>query len=172
MTWQSRRVKLVSNGLRRTFTTLSLLIGVGAGLVSSGQMTGASQGPDAPDAAFPTACPSGESLVSGGIATIAGNGSPGHSGDGGPATEAAISPGFGTIGFDADGAIYFAEIDFRDVRRVGSDGIITTLAGPATGAPFVAPAGVAVDADGNVLVADYAAGRIWSIDPSTEISSI
>ena len=38
---------------------------------------------------------------------------------------------------DADGAFYFSDQDRQSVRRIGVDGIITTVAGPSTGAPIV-----------------------------------
>ena len=121
---------------------------------------------------FPSACPAGAPLPSGTIVTIAGTGVAGDSGDGGPATAAMIDPSFGTIAFDASGALYFADGDASSIRRIGIDGTISTFAGPATGAAFVAPAGVAIDAAGDMYVADLGAGRIWKVDPSGTITSI
>ena len=79
---------------------------------------------------FPTTCPTGAPLPSGTIVTIAGTGVAGDTGDGGPAVAADISPSFGTIAFDASGALYFADIDHQAIRHVGTDGIISTFAGP------------------------------------------
>jgi len=60
------------------------------------------------------------------INTIAGTGTPGHSGDGGPATAAMIN-GPWDVTLDTDGALYINEESY--IRRVGPDGIITTVSG-------------------------------------------
>jgi len=98
------------------------------------------------------------------ITTVAGNGICGYSGDGGPATSASISSGEGiTVG--PDGSIYIADSSNNRVRRVGPDGIITTVAGvgyesyggdggPATSARLALPYGVAVGPDRNIYIAD------------------
>ena len=84
------------------------------------------------------------------IITVAGNGISGFSGDGGPATQAALSAPFG-MAVGPDGSLYIGDRNNRRVRRVGPDGIITTVAGngqsgfsgdggPATQAAFSGPA--------------------------------
>jgi sugar lactone lactonase YvrE len=102
--------------------------------------------------------------VSGGIiATIAGTGTAGHSGDNGPATSATLAGPVG-LALDAAGDLYIADVQANVIRLV-SNGIITTFAGngfdyyavdniPATSAAFNKPTGVAVDAAGNVYIAD------------------
>ena len=67
-------------------------------------------------------------IASGNISTIAGNGAFKYSGDGGPATSAAMSPE--GMALDASGNIYFADDNYR-VRKV-SKGVITTIAGNGT----------------------------------------
>jgi sugar lactone lactonase YvrE len=62
------------------------------------------------------------------ITTVAGTGSVGFSGDGGPATAATLSNPTG-ITFDAQGNLYFADDGNERVRKIGTDGIITTVAG-------------------------------------------
>jgi sugar lactone lactonase YvrE len=63
------------------------------------------------------------------ITTVAGNGSRGYSGDGGPAIEAQLG-GPGSIALDAAGNIYIADGSNHRIRRVfGDTGIITTFAG-------------------------------------------
>ena len=111
----------------------------------------------------PTACPTGTQQKSGDIATIAGTGTAAPRGDGGPAISADV--GFfdgGSVAVDAEGAFYFSQ-NGLSIRRVGTDGIISTVAGPSKVAPFVAPTGAAADGAGNLYVADM--GWIWKIDP-------
>ena len=113
---------------------------------------------------LPTACPAGTELASGDIATIAGTGSYGSSGDGGPALAATFSPSYGMAAFERSGALLF--VDGQAIRRIGTDGIITTVAGPTTGTHFVQPTGLAIDAAGDMYVADFGASRIYRMDPS------
>ncbi|WP_437835764.1 hypothetical protein [Sorangium sp. So ce1153] len=62
------------------------------------------------------------------IATVAGTGAVGYSGDGGPATLATLTSPFSiAVGFD--GSVYIADRGNHSVRRVAPDGIIDTVAG-------------------------------------------
>ncbi len=103
-------------------------------------------------------------LSSGKIATIAGNGKAGFSGDGGPATEASFDGTF-AIALDPKAhALYVADLGNRRVRRIDlRSGLIRTVAGngesgvPADGAvaanaPLVDPRAVAVDRQGSVYI--------------------
>ena len=109
------------------------------------------------------------------ITTVAGGGSPVDGlGDGGPATAAALSFGVnGTAGVavEPSGDVLVADSGHHRIRRVDAAGTITTVAGtgvagfsgdggPATEAAFHTPAGVAVDAAGDVFVADTGNGRV------------
>lgn len=107
------------------------------------------------------------------ITTVAGNGAKGFSGDGGAATAAALSWPAG-VAVDGAGNIYIADIDNHRVRQVNPAGIIATLAGngvadfsgddePATAASLRSPAGVAVDATGNIYIADMGNSRIRKV---------
>ena len=98
------------------------------------------------------------------ITTVAGNGRQGFSGDGGPATQASLNTPTG-LAVDAKGNIYFSEVNSHRVRRISPDGVITTVAGtgagsfsgdggPATQASLNIPRGVAVDAKGDLYIAD------------------
>ncbi|MBK8023153.1 MAG: hypothetical protein IPK19_17440 [Chloroflexi bacterium] len=104
------------------------------------------------------------------ITTVAGNGSQGFGGDGGPATEASLAVPAGVV-FGPDGVLYIADWDNHRIRRVGTDGIITTVAGngipgfggdggPSTAARLNLPADVAVGADGALYISDYYNDRI------------
>jgi hypothetical protein len=67
-------------------------------------------------------CPAAEMHI------FAGTGIAGFSGDGGPATKAEVNQPFGVIR-GADGAIYFCDTANHRVRKIASDGTITTVAG-------------------------------------------
>ncbi len=98
------------------------------------------------------------------ISSIAGNGTAGFSGDGGPATSARLNRPAG-IALDVTGNLYIADYANNRVRKVAPDGIVTTVAGngnggyfgdggPATSAELNLPVGVAVDAASNLYIAD------------------
>ena len=98
------------------------------------------------------------------ITTIAGNDTPGYSGDNGPATTAMLNTPQG-IAVDTAGNIYIADDGDLVVRKVDRYGIITTIAGtgiagstgdggPAINATFNGVVGLAVDKSGNLYVAD------------------
>ncbi len=98
------------------------------------------------------------------IQTIAGTGEDGYSGDGGPAIAARINQPRG-LAVDSAGNLYIADTGNNVIRRVSPGGIITTFAGtgqagysgdrgPATSAQLNFPVHVALDAAGNVYIAD------------------
>ena len=116
------------------------------------------------------------------IRTVAGNGKPGFSGDGGPATAAQLSRPGGVVA-DSAGRLYIADNDNNRVRRVDGSGIITTIAGtgkvgfagdggPAVRAEFSEPAGVELDDEGRLYVADLKNHRVRRIDPDGTITTI
>lgn len=103
-------------------------------------------------------------LATGVISTVAGSGDRGYAGDGGPATAAMLDDVEG-LAVDADGTVFIADNGNNRVRMVDPAGTITTFAGTgawgysgdggaATAAALSGPAGLAVDADGNVAIAD------------------
>ncbi len=108
------------------------------------------------------------------ITTIAGNGAAGYSGDGGQATSAQLYYPQG-VAVDADGNVYIADMGNSRIRKIAaSTGIITTIAGngtagyfgdggSATSAALSGPTGVAVDATGNVYIADAGNNRIRKV---------
>ena len=101
--------------------------------------------------------------TSGIMTTAAGNGTAGYGGDDGPAIQAELnSPG--GIAVDSTGTLYIADTGNNRIRRVTADGLISTVAGTGTAggdtqtsaylAALNAPSDVAVDAQGDVMVAD------------------
>lgn len=120
--------------------------------------------------------------VSGIITTIAGNGSRGYSGDGGAAMVAELNSPTG-VAVDQSGNIYVADISNSCVRMVNNNGIITTIAGNGTlgysgdggaaiSAELGSPIAVAVDALGNIYIADYSESTIRKVNTSGIISTI
>ena len=116
------------------------------------------------------------------ITTVAGDGVPGFSGDGGAATSARLNwPQH--IDLDPFGNLFIAEINNNRVRRVAaSTGIITTVAGnglpgfsgdggAATTASLNGPHGVCFDLDGNLFVADSGNHRVRKVAAGTGIIS-
>ena len=102
-------------------------------------------------------------VTTGILTVVAGNGTPGFSGDNGPATSAQMNQPEG-IAVDSAGNLYIADTINNRIRKV-SNGVITTVAGngvrgfsgdngPATSAQLFWPEGVAVDSAGNLYIAD------------------
>ena len=98
------------------------------------------------------------------ISTIAGNGTGGYTGDGGPATAAELSEPWG-LAFDAHGYLYISDFGQDVIRMLNTAGIISTVAGgggssytgdggPATAAGLFAPQGIVFDATGNLYISD------------------
>ncbi len=114
------------------------------------------------------------------ITTVAGNGSPGFSGDGHDATLAQLQQPLGVGLGDSGTTLYIADYDNHRVRQVAPDGTITTVAGnggiayggdggKATSASLEYPIAVAVDPTGALYIADQvkAASAKWrSMAPS------
>ena len=117
------------------------------------------------------------------ITTVAGNGSQNYSGDGVAATKTSLYRPSG-VAVDAAGNLYIADTNNSRIRKVDTNGIITTIAGngglfyggdggPAINASFSEPTGVAVDAAGNVYVADRgSANVVRKIDRSGIITTV
>jgi hypothetical protein len=130
----------------------------------------------------------GVAMTAGDVYTVAGDGAPGYSGDGGPATEAALDLPFG-VGMDGSGNIIIADTGNQRLRVIAKStgtfygqamtaGDIYTIAGdgtiggsgdggPATSADFHAPWAVTVDGSGNVVVADVGNNAVRVVAEAT-----
>lgn len=115
------------------------------------------------------------------ITTTAGTGQRRHSGDGGKAIAASFE-GPSALAVDSSGNLFVAEFHYHRVRRIDPDGIITTIAGtgkrgcggdggPAAEALLDSPAGLAVDGEGNLFVADRGNHRVRRIAPDGSIAT-
>jgi len=111
------------------------------------------------------------------ITTVAGNGTAGFSGDGGPATQAQLYYA-GHIAFDSLDNMYIADVLNRRIRKVDASGTITTIAGNGTSgysgdggialsAQIASPHGIACDAIGNIFFTDDGNSRIRKVTVST-----
>jgi len=116
-------------------------------------------------------------LASGIITTVAGNGTRGFFGDGGPATSANLCDPIG-VAADSAGNLFISDVGNQRIRRVdAATGIITTYAGggssmdegaAAISALLDSPYGLALDAGGNLFYVDQAQARVRRIDAATQ----
>lgn len=116
------------------------------------------------------------------ISTVAGSGTRGYGGDGGPATSASVNNPMG-IAADSAGNLYIADTANNRIRKVTPAGVISTVAGngtpgfsgdggPAISAQLHDPSGVAVDSVGNLYIADTTHARIRKVTPEGVISTV
>jgi type IX secretion system substrate protein len=118
--------------------------------------------------------------TSGIISTIAGNGTQGFAGDGGPATAALLNyPS--DLKFDSHGNLFIADKGNERIRVINTSGIISTYAGcglsgfsgdggAATAAKLASPTGIAFDAAGNLYIADDSNSAVRKVVPNTALS--
>ena len=107
------------------------------------------------------------------ITTVAGTGTAGFGGDGAAATSALLNLPYG-LAADSSGALYVADLGNNRVRRIGPDGVISTVAGtgtagsagdggPATDAQLMAPRNLVVDASGNLYISEFEGHRVRKV---------
>lgn len=115
--------------------------------------------------------------TNGNISNFAGTGTQGFSGDGGPATNAALNNPTAAA-FDAAGNLYITDQSNQRIRRVDTGGMIQTIAGtgtaayggdggPATQATLNFPGTPAIDSAGNIFIVDTVSNRIRRIQGGT-----
>ena len=124
--------------------------------------------------------------ASGIITTVAGTGTAGFSGDGGPAVNAQLNQPE-DVWVDAGGTLYIADSSNHRIRRVTTGGTISTVAGSggpgftggfagdggaATSAQLNRPTGLVVDAGGNIFIADSSNHRIRRVAANGTISTV
>jgi RHS repeat-associated protein len=116
------------------------------------------------------------------ISTVAGSGLAGYGGDGGMANQAKLSNP-NKIALGPDGSLYIADSNNQRIRKVGNDGVITTVAGSgqagyegdggqATLAKLNSPSALTVGADGSLYIADRNNFRIRKVGPDQVITTI
>jgi sugar lactone lactonase YvrE len=116
------------------------------------------------------------------IRTVAGNGTAGFAGDGGPATSAQLRNPQG-VAVDGAGNLYIADNNNNRIRMVSPAGTISTVAGngtagftgdggAATSAQLRNPQDVAVDGAGNIYIADFNNNRVRMVTPAGVISTV
>ena len=116
------------------------------------------------------------------ISTVAGNGTAGYGGDGGPATSAELNDPT-SVALDAHGNLFIADSSNNVIREVNASGVITTVAGnqtsgysgdggPAASAELALPFGVSFDAHGNMFIADTNNNVIREVNPSGAIITV
>jgi sugar lactone lactonase YvrE len=124
----------------------------------------------------------GTNLPTGIITTVAGNGIQGYSGDNGAATSEELSNPFGAA-IDNNGNLFIADQGNNRIRKVATNGIITTVAGngvrgysgdngAATNAELNQPTGVAIDNNGNLFIADEYNYRIRKVATNGIITTV
>jgi len=116
------------------------------------------------------------------ITTLAGNAGVGFGGDGGPASAAMISGPTG-LARDAAGRLYFSDSRNHRVRRIDAAGVVTTVVGngvnadagdggQALAASLMGVSGLAIDASGNLFIADPVANRIRKVASDGTITTV
>jgi uncharacterized protein (TIGR03437 family) len=113
--------------------------------------------------------------ITGGLVTTeAGDGTPGFSGDGSIRSASKLNSPYG-LAVDAVGQLYIADLGNGRVRRIGSDGKLTTVAGGGTRVPtetgnvpalelkLEAPRNVLVDRSGSLYISDFGAHRVYRV---------
>ena len=116
------------------------------------------------------------------ITTIAGTGEMGFGGDGGPALEARFAYPV-AIAIDEQGNLYIADFNNHRIRKISTDGIITSVAGtgeseydgdgkPALESQIGEPCGVVVDSNGYIYIGDQLNNRVRVVTPSGMIYTV
>lgn len=159
------------------------------GIISSGGACGTAMATDGTGTLFVGGTDYVGKLTADGVLTrIAGGGDPIHlgpgMGDGGSATKAALGD-VGGLAINSAGNIFLADRNNQRIRKISPDGIISSVAGrtydrdfsysdggPATSANLSEPLGVALDAKGNIFIADTGNNRVRRVTPDGRIFTV
>ena len=106
----------------------------------------------------------GQPMTAGDIYTIAGDGTPGDTGDGGLAVNADVDIGE-TLAVGSDGSVYFSDLVSGCVRKISPDDTISSFA-----CGLGAPLGLAFDASGNLYVSSVDANQVFQVTPAGAVS--
>jgi trimeric autotransporter adhesin len=161
--------KVSPSGIVTTFITTQFNLPFGAAVDGAGNLYIAEAG--APNYRVRKITPAGI------ITTVAGNGTAGYSGDGGPAASAQLNGPVG-LAVDSAGDLYIADSFNARIRMVSPSGIITTVAGngasgysgdggPAANAQLGSLSGLAIDSAGNLYAADQYFNAIRLLQPAS-----
>jgi sugar lactone lactonase YvrE len=118
-----------------------------------------------------------QEIINASVFTVAGGGSSGYLDATGAA--ARFNQPYG-VALAADGSVYVADAGNHAIRKVGPTGVVTTLAGGTEGkadgtgaaAQFEIPRALALDAQGNILVADFYNRHIRKVTPQGVVSTL
>jgi uncharacterized protein (TIGR03437 family) len=121
-------------------------------------------------------------VSAGTVTTIAGTGVAGFSGDGKAAVDAQLNFPYG-LALDSAGNVYVADLGNQRVRRIGTDGVIITIAGTGrkasspdgdapTSTSLLSPRNVAVDAAGNLYIAEFEGHRVRKLTPDGKLGTV
>ena len=117
------------------------------------------------------------------IGVFAGTGLCGFSGDGGKASSAMLSGYFGGMVFDSAGSLLFADSGNARIRKITANGMISTIVGngtvgysgdggPADQAELRLPAGIALDAAGDLYIADNSSNVVRKVNSAGIINTV
>ncbi len=109
-------------------------------------------------------------MTGGTLATIAGTGADEFSGDNGPATQAGLNGPF-SVNADSAGNYYEAEANDGNVRKIGTSGLISTIASSSANGLNV-PTQALPDSKGNVYISDLDNSRVLQLAPSGSIAQV
>jgi len=168
-------VRMVANGVITTIAGNPMLGGsfINGKSATSGPVAAESVAVDAAGDLFIAGANTVEKVSGGLITIVAGTGTGGFSGDGGPATQATLQGALAVAVDSAGDTVYIADFNNNRVRAV-KNGIINTVAGtaqngplgdggPATGAYISNPFGLAVDTAGNLYISGFNGARIRKV---------